>query len=350
VTIAAVDLFCGAGGLSEGLQQAGIMVTAGVDIDPHCRYPFECNIEAAFLQYDIAEITGERLQGLWPVGSVRLLTGCAPCQPFSPYRRGQKTSHEADWPLLAEFGRLVIETRPELVTMENVTRILRSKVFLDFVAILRAEGYWVDWRSCYGPRFGLPQERRRLVLIASQLGPVKVPKGSLNSKQFRTVREAIGELPTLQAGESDPVDPLHKCRELTDLNLQRIQASKPGRTWEDWPEQLRAPCHQRASGRSFKNVYARMSWDEPSPTITTLAFNYGAGRFGHPDQDRPISLREAALLQGFPERYAFATPGRKITMSRIGRLIGNAVPPPIARAIGQTLRDHVNEYARAAEG
>ncbi|MFS0715221.1 DNA cytosine methyltransferase [Microbacterium sp. 2P01SA-2] len=343
--ISAVDLFCGAGGLSQGLQEAGILVVGGVDVDPSCTYAFESNIEAPFILRDVREVTGADLESLWIPGTVRMLAGCAPCQPFSPYRRGVDTSAEEQWPLLREFSRLVRETNPELVTMENVPRIGTAAVFEEFVRDLKSYGYSVDWRSCYGPKYGLPQHRRRLVLLASRLGPISVPDGPLDEEHYRTVRDVIGGLRPVASGGVDESDPLHVARKLSPLNKKRIAASRPGGTWADWPEELLSPCHRKASGASFKNVYARMEWDAPSPTITTLAHNFGAGRFGHPEQDRSITLREAALLQGFPPGYRLVRPGQRVLMSHIGRLIGNAVPPPIAAEVGKAAMRHVEEVA-----
>ncbi|GHE08703.1 DNA cytosine methyltransferase [Klenkia taihuensis] len=340
-SITAIDLFCGAGGLSEGLRQAGIPVAGGIDVDPACSYPFEVNIEAPFLEQDVRDVTAAQLNRIWQPGAVRVLAGCAPCQPFSPYRRGVDTTSEEQWPLLAEFGRLVADTRPEVVTMENVPRIGNAGVFTEFVEGLRAAGYSVDWRSCNGLHYGLPQGRRRLVLLASLLGPLKVPDGPLRHRAPRTVRDTIGELPAVVAGGVDAADPLHKARALTEVNIRRLQASKPGGSWQDWPEELRAPCHRKASGSTFRNVYARMEWDKPSPTITTMAYNYGTGRFGHPDQDRALTLREAAMLQGFPQDYQFVREGGDARFNHLGRLIGNAVPPPIAAAVGAAIVEHV---------
>ncbi|HEX8101499.1 MAG TPA: DNA cytosine methyltransferase [Solirubrobacteraceae bacterium] len=342
-SIHAIDLFCGVGGLSQGLRDAGIRVVAGVDVDEECEYPFTTNIEASFLPRDVSDLTGEHLASLWGDAPVRLLAGCAPCQPFSPYRRGIDTTAEKQWPLMREFGRLVSETLPELVTMENVPRIGSSKIFQEFVALLKNLGYDVDWRSCNGLRYGLAQTRRRLVLVASLLGPVSVPVGAVDADDEWTVRDVIADLPGLDAGQVDADDTLHRSRSLAEINLKRIRASSPGGTWEDWPEELRAPCHRKASGASFRNVYARMEWDKPSPTITTLFHNFGTGRFGHPEQDRPISLREAAMLQGFPRGYKFVRPQDPVHFSTLGRLIGNAVPPPLARAVGEELRRHVDD-------
>lgn len=342
----AVDLFCGAGGLSYGLQQAGISVTAGIDIDESCRYPFESNIEAAFLQADVRALSADTVNRLWAgFEGYRLLAGCAPCQPFSPYRRGADTSNDERWPLLDEFTRLVTETRPHLVTMENVPRLAGTSVFDRLIDTLTANEYQVDVRSCYGPRYGLPQERRRLVLIASRLGEIRVPGGSDDAAAGATVRSAIEKLRPIEAGASNEDDSLHISRALSQLNMRRIRASRPGGSWADWPVALRSPCHRKSTGSSFKNVYARMEWDRPSPTITTLAHNFGTGRFGHPEQDRPISLREAAILQGFPPSYRFAKRGSPVHFSRMGRMIGNAVPPPLGRAIGMALVEHVAEVS-----
>jgi DNA (cytosine-5)-methyltransferase 1 len=339
--VVGIDLFCGAGGLAHGLQQAGVSIAAGIDVDPACRYPFEHNNDAAFLDLDIREVTAAHLNRLWPERCVRLLAGCAPCQPFSPHRRGKDTSDEEEWALLSEFERLVLATLPEIVTMENVPRAGSTRVFSQFVEALTNAGYHVTWRSCRGVDYGLPQSRRRLVLLGSLLGPIDVPSGHLQGSDPVTVREAIGGLPSIRSGGSDPRDPLHASRELSPINMRRIRASTPGGTWEDWPEELRAPCHRRKTGATFRNVYARMEWEKPSPTITTLAHNFGAGRFGHPEQDRPISLREAALLQGFPCEYGFVRDGERVFFDRVGRLIGNAVPPPLGQAVGGAITAHV---------
>jgi DNA (cytosine-5)-methyltransferase 1 len=337
--IVAIDLFCGAGGLAFGLQQAGIPVIAGVDVDHECKFAFETNIAAPFLEMDVRDVGSGHLSSLWGDAGVRLLAGCAPCTPFSPYRRGVDTTREEKWPLLDEFARLVGETEPDLVTMENVPRIQSATVFLRFVERLRSLGYQAAYGTCSCLDFGLAQTRRRLVLLASRLGEIGLPRGGGGGR--RTVRQEIGGLPALASGAVDPQDDLHRARSLSETNLRRIRASKPGGTWKDWPPELRAPCHRRATGASFRNVYARMEWDEPSPTITTMPFNFGTGRFGHPDQDRALTLREAAMLQGFPRDYRFVREGAPVRFSRMGALIGNAVPPPLGRAIGELVLEHV---------
>ncbi len=343
----AIDLFCGAGGLSNGLQDAGIPVLAGIDVDEQCRFPFETNIGSPFLNMDVRDVDAEHLNSLWEGSEVRLLAGCAPCTPFSPYRRGTDTSSEEKWPLLDDFGRLVAETEPDLITMENVPRIASAAVFLRFVEQLRGAGYHVAHGTCSCLDFGLAQMRRRLVLVASKLSAVTVPRG--DDRPRRTVRNEIGELPTLKAGEVDPEDSLHRSRSLSKINLRRMRASRPGGNWHDWPAELRAPCHRRATGATFRNVYARMEWDEPAPTITTMAYNFGTGRFGHPEQNRALTLREAAMLQGFCRDYQFVRQGSPVRFNRLGTLIGNAVPPPLGQAIGRALLAHVEEVAGPQE-
>jgi len=177
-----------------------------------------------------------------------------------------------------------------------------------------------------GMQYGLAQHRPRLVMLASRLGPIEL----IDPKQLKwrsyTVKEAIGDLPALKAGETDKEDPLHQAGSLSPLNLERIRASHPGGSWRDWDTDLVADCHKKTTGKTYPSVYGRMSWDEPAPTITTQFYGFGNGRFGHPEQDRAISLREGAILQSFPKSYKFKAPGKPIYIKTIGRLIGNAVP------------------------
>jgi DNA (cytosine-5)-methyltransferase 1 len=332
--IVGVDLFCGAGGLTYGLQRAGIEVVAGFDVDPACEYPYSTNCGSRFVLGDIKDVTGAQLKDLYPLGSIRLLAGCAPCQPFSPHRRKAGKTSEKDWALLNEFSRLVYEVTPELVTMENVPGLATKPVFLEFIMALKSHGYAVDFRSLYCPRFGIPQHRRRMVLVASRIGQIRVPVARRSRGEFPTVRTAIGGLPEVEAGTAHPKDPLHMARAFTEINLRRLQASQPGGTWKDWPEELRSACHLKPTGLTYQSVYARMVWDEPAPTITTQAYNFGTGRFGHPEQDRALTLREAAILQSFPRHYEFVKPGNPVYLTSVGRLIGNAVPPLLAYFIG----------------
>ena len=339
-TFAAVDLFCGIGGLSFGLEQAGIPVMLGVDIDPRCKHAFEHNLTGKFLHTDVATLTTGELRAGFGDSRIKILAGCAPCQPYSTYRRSSKgLSKPSEWSLVERFGQLIAEVQPDLVTMENVPPLADQPVFSALLSAL--SGYHVDWNILEMRHLGLPQTRKRLVLVASKLGPIEL---EFVKSSPATVRETIAKLPPLRAGEVNDADPMHRASRLSKLNLSRIRASKPGGTWRDWPAELRASCHTRQSGQTFPSVYGRMEWDLPAPTITTQCFGYGNGRFGHPEQDRAISLREAAMLQGFPANYEFMPLGGVPNFASFGRLIGNAVPVPLGRAIGQLFVEHVKKH------
>src|ERR1700752_455661 len=177
--IVGIDIFCGAGGLAYGLRTAGIAIACGIELEPACEYPFSKKNDNRFIRKDGAEVSGEELAEFYPRGALRLLAGCAPCRPFSPLRRGTDNSQDDEWGLLDEFGRLVRELKPELVTMENVPDLASKSVFARLLRTLDDVGYDTDWGSVYCPRLGIPQRRRRLVLVGSLLGPVKVPYGRL---------------------------------------------------------------------------------------------------------------------------------------------------------------------------
>lgn len=345
--IHAVDLFCGVGGLTYGLECSGIDVKLGIDIDPTCAHPIEKNSRAKFLKADVAQLDSSLIKKAFEGARFSVLAGCAPCQPFSTYSRAAKQKHgesagkkrSEDWRLVEHFGRLVRDTLPDLVTMENVAPLALQSIFQQFVEGL--EGYWVDWKVVECSALGLPQSRKRLVLVASRLGPISIPQFSC---AVQTVRSVIGDLPSISAGGCDPVDRLHRASRLSEVNLERIRHSSPGGTWRDWPTGLRASCHIRKTGATYPSVYGRMEWDSPAPTITTQSFGYGNGRFGHPEQDRAISLREAAMLQGFPKGYSFVPESQPVSFAKVGRLIGNAVPVTLGRVVGQLLVEHVARY------
>ena len=337
-----VDLFCGAGGLTKGLMAAGVRVTAGVDLDEACRYPYEANNDGAkFHSSDVSKLKASVLQSLFGEGTTRILAGCAPCQPFSSYAQRYETKGTPRWGLLDHFARLVKGVVPDVVTMENVPTVTKHKVFDDFLAELRRLGYQVSHSVVDSAAYGLPQRRRRLVLLASRLGPIDLREP--NEEIQATVRDALEELPELSHGQSHPEDPLHAASKLSPLNLRRIKASVPGGSWRDWPEELVAACHKKDTGRSYPGVYGRMEWDKPSPTLTTQFFGFGNGRFGHPEQDRGLSLREGAILQGFPSDYRFVEDGKRVQFKALGRLIGNAVPVELGRVIGESILDHLKE-------
>jgi DNA (cytosine-5)-methyltransferase 1 len=340
--ICAIDLFCGIGGLTRGLERAGINVALGVDIDPACEYAYTTNNQSSFLLKSVVDLSALDLAAADESGHVKLLAGCAPCQPFSTYRWKADSSDEK-WNLLDHFGRLVKELKPDLITMENVPNLQKQGIFRKFVRTLKREGFHVSHEIVDSARFGVPQHRERLVLLASKFGPIELVS---KKKKLKTVRQAISALTPLRAGQTSRRDPLHQVCELSELNLKRIRASKPGGTWRDWNKKLIAACHKRKSGRTYPGVYGRMSWDQPAPTMTTQYYGFGNGRFGHPSQDRAISLREGAILQSFPRSYKFVAQGKPIHRKTIGRLIGNAVPVKLAEAIGEAIVSHVRSHAR----
>lgn len=335
-----VDLFCGLGGLTHGLVRGGIQVVAGVDIDSDCRFPYESNNPAVFVEKDIVKLSGAEVIDMFSGAGLRLLAGCAPCQPFSTYsQKARQIRKDMKWSLVSEFRRLIQEVKPDFVTMENVPQLLRHEVFSGFLEGLREYKIWFDIVDCM--QYGVPQTRKRLVLLASRFGSIELlPPDAFNWK-ITTVREAISHLPELKAGCSSPIDMIHSACSLSELNLRRIRASAPGGTWRDWEDSLIADCHRKCSGQTYPSVYGRMEWDSPAPTITTQCFGFGNGRFGHPEQDRAISLREAAILQTFPDDYRLLSEGERVRFNVLGRLIGNAVPVRIGEVVAQSLVSHV---------
>lgn len=338
--VCAVDLFCGAGGLTNGLESAGIDVRLGIDIDPACEFPYTANNRAKFLLKSVEDIEARDLERVFRKRGVRLLAGCAPCQTFSTYNQKADPTDKR-WRLLLQFSRLVRELSPELVTMENVPRLIGHDIFRKFVEYLEEARYHVAYEIVNCMDYGIPQQRQRLVLLASRLGPIRLLAPSELGLTRRTVREAIADLSPLQAGEVDESDPLHRAAMLSQMNLKRIESSSPGGTWRDWKDALVADCHKKETGKTYPSVYGRMCWDEPAPTITTQFYGFGNGRFGHPEQNRAISLREGAILQGFPRNYVFSRPEEPMFRKSIGRLIGNAVPPTLGEVIGRSILTHV---------
>jgi len=340
--IKAVDVFCGAGGLTHGLIKAGIDVRLGIDIDPACEYPYSANNNTDFLLKSVEGIGATDLLSAFGDNGLRLLAGCAPCQTFSTYYQ-KASSEDIRWHLLLEFSRLVKEISPDFVTMENVPGLLRHSVFNKFIDDLESANYKVFRHIVDCSEYGIPQVRSRLVLIASKWGELKLLTPSEFGQTRKTVREAIGALPPINAGQTHDHDPLHRSSELSNLNMRRMKASKPGGTWRDWDESLITTCHKKKSGKTYSSIYGRMKWDDPAPTITTQFYGFGNGRFGHPEQNRAISLREGAILQSFPECYEFSAPGEPIHIKTIGRLIGNAVPVVLGEVIGKSLIAHLSK-------
>lgn len=347
--VVAVDLFCGVGGLTYGLRHEGVEVVAGYDLEGSCKFAFEQNNPGAeFHQADVTALTARELKAHYPRGAIKVLVGCAPCQPYSSAAAKTKIGKaqdelEKEWAPLQAFLRLILEVRPDVVSMENVVRLAtpgKFPVYADFKAKLEEAGYQVGEYRVFGPDYGIPQARRRLILFASKDGPISLPAPKFTKATYPSAAAAIEGLPPLGHGETDPNDPLHRTYRLGPKNLARAKSSKPGGTWADWPEDLRLECHKKKSGATYGSVYGRMDPRMPSPTMTTQFYNIGTGRFVHPTQDRGLSLREGAILQTFPATYEFVAPGGEVSFTAQGRQIGNAVPPLLGQVVGRSIMVH----------
>ncbi len=342
-----IDLFCGVGGLTHGFVNEGFHITAGIDFDNSCQYAFEKNNNTKFIHKNIAQLTSPELSALYPKGKRKILIGCAPCQPYSIFNRNNKIEENSDydvrWLLLYSFAKLIRKARPEIISMENVPLLKNfrnGKVFNDFVSSLEKSGYHLTYDIYDAQDYGVPQRRKRLVLLGSLHGKIEmIPPTHATTKI--TVREAIGCLPGIEDGEIYKRDRLHRARKLTELSKKRIQATKEGGSWQDWDESLKLECHKKESGGLYKSVYGRMKWDDVAPTMTTYCIGLNNGRFGHPEQDRAISLREAAIIQSFPKKYEFVDPEFPVNVGLVAKHIGNAVPVLLGKAIAKSIKKHI---------
>lgn len=319
-----------------------------MDIDKTCRYAYEHNNNALFINKDIRQVTGGYLASFYPEGHIKVLVGCAPCQPFSAYNR-KKTPKDARWSLIMELLRVIQELKPEILSMENVPQLANKRIFSRFVKRLKEMKYNVSYSIAYCPDYGIPQKRRRLVLLASTRGKISIIPPTHTRDNYPTTRNAIGAMPPIESGTAYEKDVLHRAPKLSALNLERIKSTPAGGDWRDWPERLLLRCHKKNSGKSFKRVYGRMKWDDQAPTMTTLCTGLGNGPFGHPDQDRAISLREASLIQTFPRRYDFIDPEAVFSAKNISKHIGNAVPVVLGRVIAKSIKVHLAEVKNKQE-
>jgi DNA (cytosine-5)-methyltransferase 1 len=346
--VAVIDLFCGIGGLSYGFVMENFNVIAGYDNDPSCKYIYETNNKPAkFIEADITDYSSEEIAKLYPKDSIKILVGCAPCQPFSKYTmRYRKDGCVSDNKrnLLNSFADKVEKIKPDIICMENVPELEKEKIFRDFKEKLEGMKYFVSYSIVYCPDYGVPQIRKRLILLASKLGDISLISKTHSSENYITVRDTIKNLKPVRHGEYDKSDHLHMARRLSDINLKRIKQTKEGGGWKDWTQDLVLECFKKPSGKGYTNVYGRMSWDKPAPTMTTQCTILGCGRFGHPEQDRAITLREAALFQTFPLNYKFYESTDKLRHSVICRQIGNAVPPKLGQVIAKSIKKHLKEY------
>ncbi len=333
------DFFSGCGGTSQGFKQAGFDVVFGLDFDRDASESFRLNFpEATIVNDDIRTISCDTISHLFDLeenDGYTLFSGCAPCQPYSK----QNSNRKEDDPrldLLSEFCRFVAYYLPDFVFVENVPGLQKFNqnegTFKNFLNTLIGYGYSVDFNIIPAAWFGVPQTRERLVLLASKKWKVKLPvktHGTLDTP-YSTVREWIGDLPPIVAGAKHATIPDHESARLTDINIQRIKATPEGGGREAWPQALVLKCHQNHKGHT--DVYGRLSWDKPASGLTTRCISYSNGRFGHPVQNRALSLREAACLQTFPMDYLFTG-----SLQSRARQIGNAVPPKMSEAIAKQI-------------
>jgi len=355
--IKALDFFCGGGGMTRGLLDAGIKVIAGLDVDPVCEATYLANNKPAdFILEDIELLHPEQLETGYKtkrgkVIKIRrnddnlLFVGCSPCQYWTKMTTQKR---KAKWSrnLLDDFELFVDYFNPGYVVVENVPGIFHSadSPLIEFLSFLSDHGYkYLDKGIVKVWEHGVPQTRKRFLLIASRIKPVSLP--SPNRSEINTVRNAIGDIntfPPIPAGHNDPTPFCHTTQDLKEINLERLRLTpKDGGTraaWASTDYQLPVYArHEKDDDFGFQDVYGRMYWDRPAPTITTRFYSISNGRFVHPDQDRPISLREGATLQTFPPSYEF----KADSIAKIGRLIGNAVPPELARRIGMAVLSRI---------
>lgn len=337
----AIDCFAGCGGMSQGLKQAGFNVIGAIEIDKDAAHVYQLNHPTVSTwSEDIRNLTTDAVMmhlGI-DVGELDLLGGCPPCQGFSTLRtyNGGRKVRDRQNDLIFEFQRFVLGLMPKTVMMENVPGLFDNARFSRFRAVLEAEGYGVAADVLNVGDYGVPQRRRRLVLLASRVSAVSFAK---QSKKSRTVRDAIGTMPT--AGTSG--DALHDLPEKRSRSVAaRIrQIPTDGGSRASLPTYLKLECHKNSDG--FKDVYGRMAWDELAPTITTGCFNPSKGRFLHPEENRGITMREAALLQSFPKSYKFPVSLGKV---KISTMIGNALPPQFIKRHAQQLMSEQRKLRR----
>lgn len=341
MNVGVVDFFCGSGGVSAGLKSADTSVNyeivEGIDNDRHCARTFETMIGVNCDQLDILELANSKKAldeklAQWDLGRFDkvLLVGCAPCQGFAAHRRSFR-QEDPRRNLFEAFCRIAAFVKPDGILMENVPDLFSAGHWPHYSVgrdTLEKVGYNVNAGIYNFAGFGLPQERFRAVVMAMK-EPFELPNAPLSPDQFRTVRDAIGDIPQLASGERDPSDPMHvasKHRESTLEILRSVPKDGGNR-----PSGVGPKCldRTRATHGGYTDVYGRLAWDRPSVTVTARCRTPSCGRFTHPDQDRGLTTREAALLQGFPRDYEFSGP-----FDDGFKQVGNAVPPLVAKQLG----------------
>lgn len=343
IQLKAVDFFCGAGGMSRGLLDAGIKVLGGIDNAPDCRLTYERNISGAkFIKHDICTLTAKSLGtrlGLQPNDPTLIFAGCSPCQFWSKIRTDKSKSERTAF-LLKQFQKFIRHFRPGFVVVENVPGLYRRKsesILPGFFDFLKKNHYVWDDGVINASHYGVPQNRMRYLLVATRLKDsiTLPPSTGCNPKKVRDFIGAVHGFQPILAGHRDEDDRQHWASGLSDANLRRIQLTpKSGGDRSAWKdnEELQIPAYE-GKDDIFRDVYGRMSWDRPAPTITTRFHSLSNGRFGHPEEDRAISIREGAALQTFPDEFRFYGSN----LQSLAKQIGNAVPPELAKRIGEHL-------------
>lgn len=342
------DFFSGCGGTTQGLKTAGFEPTLSIDHDHDATQTYQLNHPNTHtLQTDIQNLPTNTIKPWTQTtkNQTRLFVGCAPCQPFAAH---QKTKHQNDkrTHLLLEFLRFVETYQPELILVENVAGLTRiphkNSPFTHFVnTITKQHNYHTTHKIIKSSDYGVPQTRRRLILLASKLGPITLPHpthGPDTPNPTPTIQPFIQHLPPLKAGQTHPTDPTHRAAHLSPLNLQRIKHTPPGGDRRHWPPHLLPNCHN-GTFKGHTDTYGRLHWNKPAPALTTRCVSYSNGRYGHPTQNRGITAREAACIQTFPPNYQFAG-----GLTSQAKQIGNAVPPLLAEKIGHHLIQHTHQH------
>jgi DNA (cytosine-5)-methyltransferase 1 len=346
-----IDLFAGCGGGSMGFVRRGFRIGAAVEIDRDAASAYSLNTEVHPIRGNVRWVTGPQLLRKAGIeqGECTLLFGCPPCQGFSVMRQGS-AQIPADFvrnELPNEYLRLVRSIRPRHIAFENVPGMVAGRWAPRFAALLQDlqdAGYECVWDIVDAVDFGVPQYRKRLLLIGSRVGQPRLPvatHGPGRAYPHRTVRDAIGILSALESGESDETDPLHRARRHADIAIRRLRAIPEGGARRDLPKKLQLDCHKDHNGHN--DVYGRMRWDSPAPTLTSGCTNVTRGRFGHPDQARAITLREAMLLQTFPKDATLV--GKEGTQAL---QVGNAIPTRLAEAVADIVLEMEASVRRAS--
>lgn len=331
----AVDLFSGSGAVTAGLKQEGFEVVAAVDSDLIACETYSINHpEVKLISEDIKKINPADVHSILNGRALDLLVVCAPCQPFSSQNR-KKAASDPRMDLIFECVKFVRVLNPAVIFFENVPGIVNAGLLELLSKRLKRIGYKLsNPLNVDAATLGVPQRRERCILVASKSDEiVKFFGVTLAAAEQKTVRDAIGFLPSLRSGETSQ-DPLHRARKHHAITLERLKyIPKDGGSRKSLPENLQLACHKNRDN-DFPDVYGRMKWSGVAPTLTTGCTDLTRGRFVHPEDDRALTLREAALLQTFPKDYIFFG-----NSGQVARQIGNAVPVEMARRIASHLKE-----------